>query len=615
MCGIAGIYAYGTTSQPVDREELVRIRDAMRTRGPDGSGVWHHHDARLSFGHRRLSIIDLSERGRQPMELEDGTCVITYNGEIYNYKVLREELEANGRVFQSDSDTEVLLHLYAERGTAMFDALRGMYAFAIWDERRRRLLLARDPYGIKPLYVADDGATLRFASQVTALRAGGAVSRQPDPAGVAGFYLFGSVPEPHTCFTGVRAIPAGSYQIWTESGPATIEQHDSITRRWHDAALAPQRSRDSERQDRITAALRDSVAHHLVSDVPVGAFLSAGIDSTTLVALMRDISGGDVQTLTMAFAEFRGGPRDEAPLAEEVAARYGTRHETRVVSRDDFVSSVPAILEAMDQPSVDGINTWLVSRATHELGLKVAVSGLGGDELFAGYPNTFGAIPKMVRLLRLPSRLPVLPRAWRQGMSALRSRFRINPKLASLLELGGGFAGAYLLRRGCFMPWELADVMAPAEVEEGLRRLDPIVHVQRAMTPDPVLPYARIAALEASLYMRNQLLRDSDWASMAHSLELRVPLVDAVLLQSLAPLLAADPAKIDKRWLAAAASPPLPKAVINKPKTGFGIPIAEWIGTAQVAGLDTWRSVPALADPACPWARRLGYALVRRALS
>src|ERR1019366_4827611 len=217
MCGIAGIFAYRDPAPPVDRDELLRIREAMIKRGPDGAGLWVSDDGRIGLAHRRLTIIDLTDGGAQPMATADGNFRIIFNGEIYNYRELRKELEAKGYRFHSASDTEVLLHLYADRGEDMVHALRGMYAFALWDERRKGLFLARDPFGIKPLYYADDGRTLRFASQVKALLCGGAITRDPEPAGHAGFFVWGSVPEPFTLYKAVRAIPAGA-RLWVDGG-------------------------------------------------------------------------------------------------------------------------------------------------------------------------------------------------------------------------------------------------------------------------------------------------------------------------------------------------------------------------------------------------------------
>ena len=351
----------------------------------------------LGIGVSQSSIFRTT--GAQPMASADGKLVVTFNGEIYNYRALRKSLEAKGRVFRSQSDTEVLLHLYAEKGEAMVHDLRGMFAFAIWDSERKRLFLARDPYGIKPFYYADDGWTLRFASQVKALLAGGKVSHDPEPAGQVGFYLWGSVPEPFTTFRQIRVLPAGCTAVVDRIGMHSPKRYHSIAAVYCEAeARSGDTSKPKDRVAEIGAALLDSVRHHLIADVPVGAFLSAGIDSGAVVGLMRDAGQNDIQTVTLAFEEFRGQADDEAPLAEEVARTYGTRHTTRVVTESEFQTDLPRILEAMDQPSIDGINTWFVSKAAKELGLKVAVSGLGGDELFGGYPS-FHDIPKWTDLM------------------------------------------------------------------------------------------------------------------------------------------------------------------------------------------------------------------------
>src|SRR6516164_555320 len=239
MCGIAGVYAYRPSARLVDRNELVRIRDHMAPRGPHGKGEWYSSDGRLGFGHRRLSIIDLSSRAAQPMQTADGRLVISFNGEIYNHRALRRKLEAKGYRFRSDSDTEVLLYLYADLGGEMLRELRGMFAFSIWDTQEQQLLLARDPYGIKPLYYVDDGSTVRFASQVKALIAGRGISSEPDPAGWVGFYLFGSVPEPFTTYRQVHAIPAGSFMRIDQRGCDTPVQYYSIAKTYADTKERP----------------------------------------------------------------------------------------------------------------------------------------------------------------------------------------------------------------------------------------------------------------------------------------------------------------------------------------------------------------------------------------
>ncbi|MGQ0456067.1 MAG: asparagine synthase (glutamine-hydrolyzing) [Hyphomicrobium sp.] len=576
MCGINGIFAYHYAANPIDGGELIRTRDHMVARGPDGAGEWIDADARIGFGHRRLSIIDLSEAGAQPMASADGKLVVTFNGEIYNYRSIKKRLEAQGAIFRTSSDTEVLLHLYAEMGDEMVREIRGMFAFAIWDLKRRRLFLARDPYGVKPLYYSDDGWTFCFASQVKALLAGGRVSREPEPAGEVGFYLWGSVPDPHTRYRAIRALPAGSTLLVDRIGAGEPRYFHSIARTFFDAERsAPQKEEHAQRD--VRAALLDSVRHHLIADVPVGAFLSAGVDSSALVGLMRDAGQQDIETVTIAFEEFRCRADDEAVLAKQAADLYGARHTTRVVTKAEFLADLPKILEAMDQPSIDGVNTWFVSKAARELGLKVAISGLGGDELFGGYPS-FRDVPRWAAAFAIPSRIPLLGRGLRKIIASCGiNRMGVSPKSAGLLEYGGRYAGAYLLRRGLYMPWELEQVLPRDRIEAGLRRLDALHSVEAACQPFPTSSFGRVAALEASRYMRHQLLRDSDWASMAHGLELRVPLVDRELLKRVAPIVIHSPAARGKGLLALSPSTPVPHAIRVKPKTGFTTPIATWL--------------------------------------
>lgn len=588
MCGIAGIHAYLDVAPRVDRGELVRMNERMVARGPDGSGLWVNQDGRTGFGHVRLAIIDLSEGGAQPMHASDGRLTITFNGEIYNYRELRAELQAKGRAFRSGSDTEVLLQLYAEYGAGMVSRLRGMFAFGLWDADKQTLLLARDPLGIKPLYWADDGWTLRFASQAKALLAGGAVSRDPDPAGIVGFHLFGSVPEPFTVWRSIQSLPAGTTLTVDGTGPGAPQRYYSVA-----SALA-ERARPSsgsgDPRARIAEAVRDSVRHHLVADVPVAVFLSAGIDSGVLLGTMAGLGVRDITAVTLGFQEFEGLALDEAPLAAEVAARYGARHIVRTVDRAEFERDLPAMMDAMDLPTVDGINTWFVAKAAHEAGIKVALSGLGADECFGGYPS-FTDVPRSVHWLRPVSWLPGLGALARWGVSrAIAAGLPLHPKTAGVLQYGGNWAGAYLLRRGLYMPWELEDVLDPALVQEGLRRLAPLSRIAEAIqTGRPLGDFDRVAALETSLYMRNQLLRDADWAGMSHGVEIRVPFVDPFFLAALPPgaVLAGMNAK---DAIAGVPDPPLPESVRHRRKTGFSTPHGRWLqeaaGAPRQPGID-----------------------------
>jgi len=604
MCGIAGIYGYHPAAAMPDRTELYRIRDYMAARGPDGAGEWISEVDRVVLGHRRLSIIDLSERAAQPMQSADGKVVITFNGEIYNYRALRSELEKQGYVFRTQSDTEVLLHLYAARGKDMVRYLRGMFAFAIWDRERAGLLIARDPYGIKPLYYTDDGHTFRFASQVNALLAGGKVSRDADPGGWVGFYHFGSVPEPFTTYRHIRALPAGS-TLWVDRSAGEPVSYARLSEIIREVEREPRPSSRGESIEIIRAELLDSVRHHMVSDVPVGLFLSAGIDSGSLLGLMRDTGQSEIQAVTLSYDEYRGTEADEAPLAATCAQQYGCKHTVRIVTEAEFREDLPRIMDAMDQPTIDGINTWFVSKAARELGLKAAISGLGGDELFGGY-RSFRDIPRLVSVLGKIGSSDNLGNTFRHLMEPLVSR--TNPKLAGILKYGRTFPDAYFLLRGLFMPWEIRRVIHDDEfLREGIQRLDPLKYVRTALEPAPRGGFAKVVCLESSLYMRNQLLRDTDWASMAHSLEVRVPYVDVNLLRNILPAVLALGNGVGKQILAAAPSISLPSEIISRLKTGFGTPVDLWL--QKDSRLQGWRRVRMLAARHCAWARRWAYQL------
>jgi asparagine synthase (glutamine-hydrolysing) len=530
-----------------------------------------------------LSILDLSDRASQPMISEDGRLAVVFNGEIYNYPTLRAELEEEGLRFRTTSDTEVLLHLYARHGVGMVHRLRGMFAFAIWDRTRRGLLLARDPYGIKPLYIANDGWTFRFASQVKALLAGGRVSRDPEPAGIVGFHLFGSVPEPFTLYRDVRALPAGHTQWVDAAGAREARPFASLAAILARGARSPALPAE-ELSQRVRTAVLDSVQAHLLADVEVGVFLSAGIDSGALLGLMRDAGRDKACAITLAFEEFGGTVDDETPLAARVAERYQAHHFIRRVSECEFREDLPAILEAMDQPSIDGVNTWFVSKAAKEAGLKVAISGLGGDELLAGY-SSFVELPRWRRRFGPFAAVPGVGRLARLAIKAVAPRLALaRPKAVGVLEYANSWTGTYLLRRALHLPHELAQIMDPEVAREGLRRLKPLRSLSASLAPDPGSGVARVCALESAHYMRNQLLRDADWAGMAHSVEIRVPLVDIRLLQALAPTLSRLVPGTGKAALANAPTVPLPSEILSRAKTGFGVPTRAWMDAA--AGAD-----------------------------
>ncbi len=583
MCGIAGAISLDLNARPIDPTAVARLNDLQRRRGPDGAGLWASDDRRVVLGHRRLAIIDTSLAGAQPMFDSTGRWAITFNGEIYNYRELRRELQQLGCRFATNSDTEVLIQVVAQWGETGLLKLRGMYAFALWDGLRRELWLVRDPYGIKPLYVMQQLGTLWFASQARALARCAAVTLQPDPAAQVGFYLWGHVPGPFSWWTAITSLPPGHVQrVRLGSTPSPPAEYASI----QDAYVNHPRDPMSARE--LRDIVLDSVGYHLVADVPVGIFLSAGIDSSVMAAMATEL-GRCPLTVTLAFEEFAGTRDDEAPVAEHVARLLGADHVTVRLGRDEFDALVNDFLDSMDQPTTDGLNTYLVSYAAAKRGLKVALSGLGGDELFGGYPS-FQQVPKLVRWGRFAG--PPAIAAWTQKLLRLTAPKRLAPKLAGLLSHSDTLARAYLLRRALYLEDELGRLLDEETLSEGLQRLcttraleQKIAFLSRADVPY----YAQIAALESGWYMTNQLLRDTDWASMAHGLEVRVPFVDPIVLDAVGPAIASRKPPGKRELLAC--TDRLPAMLAERAKTGFTTPVNQWLEAATgtpARGLRGW---------------------------
>ncbi|MEG9436980.1 asparagine synthase (glutamine-hydrolyzing) [Edaphobacter sp. HDX4] len=591
MCGIAGIFS--SRSNSVDlRESLTAITHKMATRGPDAMGQWISSQEKVGLGHRRLSIIDLDTRSDQPMHSADQRYTVVFNGEIYNYRELRRELEGKGCQFVTTGDTEVLLQMYAEYGAAMLHRLRGMYAFGIWDEKAQELFLARDPFGIKPLYYAEGNGCLYFASQVKALLDAPGIDLREQSAAHVGFFVWGSVPEPFTLYRGIHCLPSGTWLCAGRdgiSGPRRFSSPVEAFTQFHPSELPKS---EAERDSRLHDALKESVQMHEIADVPVAVFLSAGLDSGVIASLASE-NGRHVEALTLGFDLLRGTDHDETSLAARVAREYALPHSTRFIDQATFVEHRERLLQQMDQPTIDGVNAYFISWLAREYGFKVAISGLGGDEIFGGYPS-FRQIPPTVYAVSAVNSVPVVAHAWHRVTAPLMQRFT-SPKYASLFEYGGSWGGAYLLRRGLFMPWELPQFLDPEMVRTGWRELGSIEKMNALVQPLGDLQgtsreqanFLRVSALEMSFYMRTQLLRDADWAGMAHSLEIRVPFVDMALLQKLAPL-RASLLSPRKSTMAKVLQKPLPAEILNRPKSGFRVPVREWMQETPERGLRHW---------------------------
>lgn len=567
MCGIAGIVVRRPIEPSLLRARVSSMCNTQTHRGPDAEGVFVSQRAPVAIGSRRLAIMDVSSAGHQPMSDNRQRLWITYNGEIYNFDELRCELAAQGCSFTSQTDTEVVLRLYDRYGENCVSRLRGMFAFAIWDEDRQRLLLARDRLGIKPLYVTETADAVVFASEVRGILASGFVAKDLDFEACAGFLMFGSVPSPLTTVRGVRVFPAAhsmtidvvghSARLGTPRSYWTLPP-EIPSKRANPAALAPHRS--------IYNELDEAVRRHLIADVPVGVFLSGGLDSTVVVAL----ASHHTRRLVTVTAAFEEGEFDESHHARAVSAHFDTDHREILFRHSDFVGSVDGFLAALDQPTDDGLNTYLISRAARQAGLKVALSGVGSDELFGGYPH-------YVRLAKSPGAgigllswksWPRAPMA--RSVAAVARRWHDGwGRLAYLAEPSG--RAVYSLARGLFSPKRIADLLGASETE--LQNVFGLIQ-----TGDGSL-LTQVSRLEFERYLHDQLLRDTDAMSMANSLEVRVPYLDDRVVESVIglPPWQKVSKRINKPLLVDAMGPELPAAIATRRKMGFTLPFDPWI--------------------------------------
>jgi asparagine synthase (glutamine-hydrolysing) len=570
MCGIVGVWS--KERWPEGSQAIARAVSVLAHRGPDDSGMVKispaSGDGSIVLGHTRLAIIDLSEAGHQPMHDPETGNWIVYNGEVYNFTELRAELEAKGRHFRSDSDTEVILQSYRVWGKDCVSRWRGMFAAAIWDAARQELFLVRDRLGIKPLYYSYTNGQFLFASEVRALLETGLISREINLAALNTYLMFGAVQDPLTLIENVISLPAAH--------TLTVKASGIELREYWELPLECDDERDSiaATSERIAERLEEAVQLRLVSDVPLGVFLSGGIDSSALAMLMRRVSPEQVKTFTISFVN---EAFDEAAQAKQTALKLGVEHHSILLTESDMLASCEAALDALDQPSIDGINTFHISRAVKGAGMTVALSGLGGDEAFCGYAH-FRTVPRMERFAQRFEGLPYIMR--QAGASLLRrSRSDRNTKLRALLLDDYGFTHPYFLARTLFLPEQIAslfeqDAIGAINYGEWAVRVRQIIERSRKL--DPV---NRVSYLELKTYIANTLLRDADVMSMAHSLEVRVPLLDHRLLEDVMrlPGRAKLNSRVPKSLLVRSLPESLPAGITSRPKRGFTLPFSEWL--------------------------------------
>jgi asparagine synthase (glutamine-hydrolysing) len=553
-------------------------------------------DACVGLGSRRLAILDLSPAGHQPMHDPATGNWLIFNGEIYNFQEIRRELEKLGHCFASSGDTEVLLRAYGQWREACLERLVGMFAFAVWDAGQERLFLARDRLGEKPLYYCAGPGQLIFASELRSLLASGLVPRRLDIPGLASYLAFGAVQDPLTIIEGVASLPPGHTLTW-EKGRCRIKKYWSLA---EVAARPPATDCREEAIKVIRERLLEAVSQRLVSDVPLGIFLSGGVDSSCVTALACEAGAQPPDTFSVAF-----GDTDfcEGDYARRVAREFSCRHHQIDLTEAKLLEEIPQAVACMDQPTVDGVNTYIVSQATKQAGITVALSGLGGDELFAGYA-TFKSVPRMMRFRRHAGWLEPLGK----GVYALLGRGQTNrPSKLRALAAGDYYAGQpYFLSRALFLRAGV-HALLPSFPDQNGNLGAPSSLREMAEAPRSLDPLTQVSVLEGSAYMANTLLRDTDCMSMAHSLEVRTPLLHHPLWEYVLPLAAKlklDPV-LPKPLLLRAAGGRLPKEIYLRGKMGFTLPFERWMRDGLKAEVERELLDPGLSEHSGLCARRV----------
>jgi len=566
MCGICGVVGQ------VDQGDPNRVSIAMNAllhRGPDGHGQWQWMNEDSGFGavlaHTRLSIIDLREISGQPMVDETTKVCLVFNGEIYNFYELRKQLEAEGQIFFTNGDSEVILRGYLAWGDSIVSKLRGMFAFVIYDPRENRAIFARDGHGIKPLYIAriNDGKAIAFASEVRALLRAGFVPPETDAERLHCYLWNGFMPSPRTLIKGIDNFPPGSSGVFNAT-----DRKMRLNQFWN----CSRKNTNPSTRSQSTKALNDCVESHLITDVPIGVFLSGGIDSSAVAVMVSD-SDRMIRTISIGFNE---SASDETRYAESVANKIHSEHQTIVISSDQMLRDMDLSIAGLDQPSFDGINNWFVSRAAVQAGLKVAIAGTGGDELFGGY-TSFRRIPKLMQLTRwvkwsspLFSNLP--ERVFGSG-------YTTRAKLAMLPQTRGCPVKLYQMQYALFPKNTITSLIGDPLPFDDTWGLDPCrLDDLQKLTAD-LSPIQAVSALESELFLGDRLLRDTDSVSMDHSLEIRVPLVDTVLTDEISNL--PDQLRYlplgSKPILRSVAEQVVGDGFFDRPKQGFEFPFDQWI--------------------------------------
>ena len=565
MCGISGIFNINKKS--LETKSIIRkILNIQNKRGPDKQNIWFSECGKITFGHNRLSIIDLSEKATQPFVSLDKNFIITFNGEIYNYKELKKYLVKKKVKFKSNSDTEVILQAYKFWGSTFVTKLRGMFAFAIWDKVENKLLLARDPFGIKPMYFTKKENIFYFASQVKSILSIPSLSFKKSEKSMLDYFLWGNIQEPSTLYEDINSLEKGTVKIIYSNGTEENIQYANIK----DTLINTKGSyfnNEKELDAKLTELITETVNYHQIADVPITYLLSAGVDSSVILASLDDGLKENNSALTLDFNY--AGINDETILAKKTAKQNKIKHDVIKINQDEIEDLIKVYYKSMDLPTNDGLNNFLVSRIASKNNSKVIISGIGADEFFFGYPS-FKQVPMLKKFSNFLPNTKIINKSFLKLFYNLFSKIKINTKYSGILSYGRNLNSAYMLQRCVFMPNEFEDLISKKIIHEKFDELQLNSEINNDLNgfDDENLS---IMYLEIKYYLCSKLLRDSDWASMSNSIELRTPFVDWFFFKELVKIIKSN-FNISKKNMINCFKEKIPKELYNRRKTGFNIP-------------------------------------------
>ena len=570
MCGISGLFNF--TNRNIEAKKIIsKIVKAQNLRGPDDNSQWQSDCKKVLFGHNRLSIIDLSTNGKQPFISLDNNFIITFNGEIYNFKEIKKKLISKNIKFRSNSDTEVIIESYKFWGLEFLNKLRGMFSFALWDDLSKKLILARDPFGIKPLYYSIKNGVCYFASQVKSFKSINEISNEKSEAGTVSFFMWGHVQEPYTLYKDIKSLEKGSCMVIDISGNIKNIKYADIKKEIIEANPLNLKNYN-EKIEYLRECIEETVRYHQISDVPITFLLSSGIDSSTIISSTKNKKNCNALTLDLDEGK---QVYNEKFLAKKTAEINSIPHVVEKINQEEVNFLIDQFFKSMDQPTNDGLNSFLISYISKKkLNSKVIISGVGGDEFFFGYPS-FTRIQKINNMMKFIPNFKIVDKIFKTYFYKFLKRKKLNTKVSGIYSYGRSTENTFLLQRSAFLKHEFEDMISPDIFQKGIDEID--IHNKLNKDIDGIKnTKLSIMYLEIKYYLCSKLLNDLDWTSMHNSIEMRTPFVDFFFFKKILPLLKSH-GDISKNLLLDTVKGKVPNTLYNRKKTGFGIPHRKFI--------------------------------------